>query len=217
LKKASKNEYFYFTQRDFTSPFDSKSSLFLRSMTEALQKALEVLKSGGIILYPTDTIWGIGCDATKADAVEKVYALKNRVDSKSMIVLLDEEAKLNRFVKDVPGLAWDILEMNEEPLTIIYDDARNLAPNVIAEDGSVGIRVTQDAFCQQLIRKFGRPIVSTSANISGEMAPRNFSEIAEEIKKGVDYVVEYRQQETRKAQASKIIKLSNDGRIKILR
>lgn len=186
-------------------------------MTEALQKALEVLKSGGIILYPTDTIWGIGCDATKADAVEKVYALKNRVDSKSMIVLLDEEAKLNRFVKDVPGLAWDILEMSEEPLTIIYDDARNLAPNVIAEDGSVGIRVTHDAFCQQLIRKFGRPIVSTSANISGEMAPRNFSEIAEEIKKGVDYVVAYRQLETRKAQASKIIKLSNDGRIKILR
>jgi L-threonylcarbamoyladenylate synthase len=217
LKKAFKNEYFYFLQRGFTSPFDSKSSLFLRSMTEALQKALEVLKSGGIILYPTDTIWGIGCDATKADAVEKVYALKNRVDSKSMIVLLDEEAKLNRFVKDVPGLAWDILEMSEEPLTIIYDDARNLAPNVIAEDGSVGIRVTHDAFCQQLIRKFGRPIVSTSANISGEMAPRNFSEIAEEIKKGVDYVVAYRQLETRKAQASKIIKLSNDGRIKILR
>jgi tRNA A37 threonylcarbamoyladenosine synthetase subunit TsaC/SUA5/YrdC len=124
LKKAFKNEYFYFLQRGFTSPFDSKSSLFLRSMTEALQKALEVLKSGGIILYPTDTIWGIGCDATKAEAVEKVYALKNRVDSKSMIVLLDEEAKLNRFVKDVPGLAWDILEMNEEPLTIIYDDSR---------------------------------------------------------------------------------------------
>lgn len=186
-------------------------------MTEALQKAIEVLKSGGIILYPTDTIWGIGCDATKAEAVEKVYALKQRKDSKSMIVLLDEEPKLNRYVKDVPGLAWDILEMSEEPLTIIYDDARNLAPNVIAEDGSVGIRVTQDSFCQQLIRKFGKPIVSTSANISGEAAPRNFSEVSENIKQGVDYIVEYRQQETRKAQASKIIKLSNDGRIKILR
>ncbi len=158
-----------------------------------IQKCLEVLRTGGTILYPTDTIWGIGCDATNEKAVEKIYALKKRSESKSLIVLVSDDGMLNRFVKNIPALAWDLIDMADKPLTIIYDAAKGIAKNVLAEDGSIAVRKTSDEFCQRLIHKFGKPIVSTSANISGENAPKNFSEVSDEIKKTVDYIVNWRQ------------------------
>lgn len=186
-------------------------------MEEEIKKALEVLKEGGTILYPTDTVWGIGCDATNKDAVAKVYKIKEREESKSLIVLLDNEQKLNKYLNDVPGVAWDLIEFTEKPLTIIYPGARGLAPNAIAEDGSVGIRITKDEFCKKLIYKFNKPIISTSANISGKPTPRNFSEIPDAIKKGVDYVVNYRQHEKNNPPPSTIIQLQMNGEFKIIR
>lgn len=186
-------------------------------MQEDIKKACEVLKKGGVILYPTDTIWGIGCDATNEEAVQRIYGLKQRDDSKSMLVLLDSPAKLQTYVKDVPDIAWDLIELTDKPLTIIYDGAKNLAANLIAEDGSIGIRVTAEAFSMELCRQFRKPIVSTSANISGEAYPATFSQISQTIKEGVDYIVEYRQKEQGKAQPSGIIKLERNGTIKIIR
>ncbi len=186
-------------------------------MDKEIQNALNILRIGGIILYPTDTIWGLGCDATNEEAVNRIYALKKRADSKSMIILLDNEAKLPSYVRQVPDQAWDLIEYSEKPLTIIYSEAKNLAKNVIAEDGSVGIRVTRDEFCRKLIEKFRKPIVSTSANISGENSPSGFSQIAEEIKAGVDYVVALRQEEKKNPPASTIIKLGVKGEFKIIR
>ncbi len=182
-----------------------------------LQKAVEVLKNGGIILYPTDTIWGIGCDASNADAVEKVYHLKQRSDTKSMIVLVDTDARLERHVQEVPEMAWDIIDLSDKPTTIIYDQAKDLAKNVIAEDGSIGIRVTKDQFCQQLVKGLGKPIISTSANISGNKSPQSFKDIETAILNGVDYVVNLRQNEQNNPQPSTIIKLSNSGVVQIIR
>lgn len=186
-------------------------------MEEDIKKAFEVLVSGGLILYPTDTIWGIGCDATNEDAVRRVYELKRRVDSKALITLLDNPIKLDYYIDEVPSLAWDLIELSEKPLTIIYDGARNVAPNLMAEDGSLAIRVTKEKFSQELCKRFRKALVSTSANISGEPAPANFDDISEEIKQGVDYIVKYRQEDTSKSKASSIIKLGKTGEVKIIR
>ena len=186
-------------------------------MHEDLKKAVEILKAGGVILYPTDTIWGIGCDATNEEAVKRVYQIKNREDSKSMLVLMENPALLDRYVNEVPDVAWDLVEITTTPLTIIYAKAKNLAKNLIAEDGSIGIRFTQEDFTRQLIQRFRKPIVSTSANISGEKAPAFFEEISEAIKNKVDYIVQYRQDDITPSQPSSIIKLGSGGRIDILR
>lgn len=186
-------------------------------MNEDIKKAIEVLNAGGLILYPTDTIWGIGCDATNPEAVKKVYDLKKRADSKALIVLLDSEAKLNYYLEETPELAWDLIEMADKPLTIIYDKARNVAPELLAEDGSLAIRISNEKFSKELCMRFRKALVSTSANISGQPAPINFCDISDEIKNGVDYIVEYRQNEVSKNKASSIIKLALNGEIKIIR
>lgn len=184
---------------------------------EDLNKALETLKNGGIILYPTDTIWGIGCDATNPEAVEKVFALKGRDKSKSMIVLLHNDNQLAGYVNDVPEVAYQLIEVADRPMTIIYSNAKNLASNVIAEDGSVGIRIVNHPFCQQLLQRFRKPIVSTSANISGQPSAAAFDEITEEIKQGVDYIVQYGQQDTTKGKPSIIMKLDPSGKFEFIR
>lgn len=186
-------------------------------MHDDLKKALEVLKDGGVILYPTDTIWGIGCDATNPEAVRRIYEIKKREDSKSMLVLMENPALLERYVDDVPEVAWDLVEISTTPLTVIYPNAKNLAPNLIAEDGSVGIRFTKEKFSTQLLQRLRKPLVSTSANISGEKSAAIFDEISDEIKNAVDYVVEYRQEDISLAKPSSIIKLGSGGRIDILR
>lgn len=180
-------------------------------MREIIKKAVEVLRSGGIILYPTDTIWGIGCDACREEAVEKVIQLKGRSADKSLIVLLDHPGKLSAYLQEVPEVAYDLIEYTNKPLTIVYDQARNLAPNVLAEDGSVGIRIIEHAFCQQLIQQFRKPIVSTSANLSGSPSPTCFQDIAPEILQGVDYVVPLEQDREPSGKASSIIKLGASG------
>lgn len=186
-------------------------------MINDIKAALEVLQKGGVILYPTDTIWGIGCDACNEEAVKRVYAIKNRIDSKSMLVLMENAALLERYVDEIPDIAYDLIELSEKPMTIIYDGARNLAKNLVAEDGSIGIRITTEAFSSELIRRFKRPIVSTSANISGNPSPACFKEIDPKIIEAVDYVVQFRQDDTQKAQPSSIIKLGRSGEIKVIR
>ena len=175
------------------------------------------MNEGGVILYPTDTIWGIGCDATNEEAVRRVYEIKQRSDSKAMLVLVDSAVKVDFYVQDVPEVAWDLIEVADKPLTIIYFGARNLAPNLLAEDGSVGIRVTNEEFSKRLCQQFRKAIVSTSANISGQPSPANFSEITEELKSLVDYVVGYRQDEIGHPKPSSILKLDKGGVIKIIR
>ena len=186
-------------------------------MHDDLKQAVEILKNGGVILYPTDTIWGIGCDATNPEAVARIYRIKKREDSKSMLVLMENPALLERYVDDVPEVAWDLVEITTTPLTVIYPGAKNLSPNLIAEDGSIGIRFTKEEFTSKLLQRFRRPIVSTSANISGQKPPAFFDEISEEIKNQVDYIVEYRQDDVTPSQPSSIIKLWPDGRIDIIR
>lgn len=175
------------------------------------------MREGGVILYPTDTIWGIGCDATNEDAVRRVYEIKQRQDSKAMLVLVDFSVKVDFYVQDVPEVAWDLIDLADKPLTIIYSGARNLAANLLAEDGSVGIRVTNEDFSKRLCQQFRKAVVSTSANISGQPSPRNFSEISEEVKSAVDYIVGYRQEEMSNPKPSSIIKLDKGGVIKIIR
>lgn len=175
------------------------------------------MREGGVILYPTDTIWGIGCDATNEDAVRRVYEIKQRQDSKAMLVLVDSSVKVDFYVRDVPEVAWDLIDLADKPLTIIYSGARNLAANLLAEDGSVGIRVTNEDFSKHLCQQFRKAIVSTSANISGQPSPKNFSEISEEVKSAVDYIVGYRQEEMSNPKPSSIIKLDKGGVIKIIR
>ena len=186
-------------------------------MNEEIKKACQVMREGGVILYPTDTIWGIGCDATNEEAVRRVYEIKRRADSKAMLVLVDSAVKVDFYVQDVPEVAWDLIEVADKPLTIIYSGARNLAPNLLAEDGSVGIRVTGEEFSKRLCQQFRKAIVSTSANVRGQPSPQNFSEISEEIKAAVDYIVDYRREETTQAKPSSIIKLDKGGVIKIIR
>jgi L-threonylcarbamoyladenylate synthase len=187
------------------------------ALREEIAKAMEVLKSGGIILYPTDTIWGIGCDATNEQAVKKVQELKGRIASKSLIILLDNENKLAGYVREVPEIAYDLIEYAEKPLTIIYSGAKNLAPNIINEDGSIGIRIVKHPFCEQLLQRFRLPIVSTSANTSGHPAPKNFTEIEEDILNGVDYVVDWEQDDLAEKTPSTIMKLEPDGRFSFIR
>ena len=184
---------------------------------EEIKKAIEVMRNGGVILYPTDTIWGIGCDATNEEAVKKVYEIKIRADSKALICLVDSEAKIDFYVKDVPPVAWDLIELSTKPLTVIYDGARNLAPNLLAEDGSVGIRVTNEEFSKQLCFRFRKAVVSTSANISGEPSPKSFADISDEIKNAVDYIVGVRQNEKGGAKPSSIIKLGAGGVVQVIR
>lgn len=178
---------------------------------------LDVLHKGGIILYPTDTVWGLGCDATNAEAVEKLYKLKQRSDAKSMLVLVDCAGRIQNYTDEMPDIAWDLIEVSNKPLTIIYPNAKNLATNLLAEDKSVGVRVTSEEFSRQLCSRFKKPIVSTSANISGEPTPLIFSEIAEHVKSSCDYVVQYRQSDEKKHTPSSIIKLNADGSIQIIR
>ena len=192
---------------------------------EDIKRACRVMQEGGVILYPTDTIWGLGCDATNEEAVRRVYEIKRRTDSKAMLVLVDSavkvdyyvQDKVDYYVQDVPSVAWDLLDVADKPLTVIYSGARNLAPNLLAEDGSVGIRVTAEEFSRALCFRFRKAVVSTSANVSGQPSPRTFAEISEEIKNAVDYIVEARRTETTPARPSSIIKLGSGGEVKIIR
>lgn len=184
---------------------------------EDINNAIKVLKAGGIILYPTDTIWGIGCDATNPDAVRKVYEIKQRDDSKALICLVDSDARLQRYVRNVPHVAWDLLDAVVSPTTVILDNAVNLASNLIADDGSIGMRITKEEFSHELCFRFQKPIVSTSANISGEPAAQNFGDISKTIIDAVDYVCWTRRQEHLPHKASSIIKLSEDGVVSIIR
>jgi len=185
-------------------------------MNEEIIKSLTVLKRGGLILYPTDTVWGIGCDATNAEAIEKVYALKKRQDRRNLICLVNDLNMLEQYVENVPAAAYDILKFTNKPITIIYDDPIRVSENLIAEDNSLAIRVVEDEFCKKLIRKFRRPLVSTSANLSGEKTPSNFQEISPEILEGVDYVVNLHH-DKKSVPPSTIIKLKNDGSVKVIR
>ena len=185
-------------------------------MKEEIENALLILKKGGLILYPTDTVWGIGCDATNPDAVDKVFQLKKRNDEKSLICLVNDFRMLNEYVENVPEVAYDILKFAKKPTTIIYDDPIRVAENIIAEDNSLAIRVTKDEFCKKLIQRFRRPLVSTSANISGEKTPQSYAEIDPLILEGVDYVVNLHH-EKKSGKPSAIIKLKNDGSVKVIR
>jgi len=189
----------------------------ITSFVDDIIKALEVLRSGGIILYPTDTIWGIGCDATNPEAVNRIYEIKQRQDAKSMLVLMENPNLLNSYISEVPEIAWELIDVADTPLTIIYPGAKNLAANLLAKDGSVGIRITNEAFTQQLIQRFRKPVVSTSANISGQKSPQNFSEISDEIKKSVDFIVNFRQDDQSRSNPSGIIKLGVGGQIEVIR
>lgn len=184
---------------------------------EDIRKAVEVLRSGGTILYPTDTVWGIGCDATNAEAVARVYTIKHRDDSKALICLVDSEARLQRYVRDVPDVAWDLLELSTKPTTVVLDGAVNLAPNLIADDGSIALRITRESFSHELCFRFQKAIVSTSANVSGEPAAQNFSDISPEIIDAVDYVCWSRRQEHQPHVPSSIIKLALNGEVTIIR
>ena len=184
---------------------------------EDIKQALEVLRKGGIILYPTDTIWGIGCDATNAEAVERIRQLKKRKDSQRMLVLMENPNLLNSYIDEVPEVAWDLIDVADKPLTIVYPGAKNLAKNLVADDGSIGIRISSEAFTQQLIQRLRKSIVSTSANIGGEPCPAYFDEVSQEIIDGVDYVVQYRQDDRSPSRPSSIIKLGVGGEIEILR
>ncbi len=186
-------------------------------MQEEIKNALAVLQKGGTILYPTDTIWGVGCDACNKDAVKKLFKIKQRAEYKSMVILVSDDKMINRYVKEVPAIAWDLIEAAEEPLTLIYPEGRMLAENVMAADGSVGIRIVGDEFCKNLIHKFGKPIVSTSANISGERTPNSFDDIKSDIVNNVDYIVNLRQKEMTHSNPSTIIKIAMNGEFKILR
>ena len=184
---------------------------------EDIRRAVEVMNQGGVILYPTDTIWGLGCDATNPEAVKRIYEIKQRTDAKALISLVDSETKVQFYVKEVPEVAWDVMEFSEKPMTVVFDGGRNLAPNLLAEDGSVAIRITKEAFSKELCMRMKRAVVSTSANISGQPAPRCFSEISEEIKKAVDYICTSRQDEPPTQTASSIIKLGAGGEVTIIR
>ena len=184
---------------------------------EDIKRAIETLRNGGIILYPTDTVWGIGCDATNPEAVKKVYEIKHRDDSKALICLVDSDARLQRYVRNVPDVAWDIFELATKPTTIILDDAVNLAPNLIAEDGTIAMRITQEPFSKELCYRFQKPLVSTSANISGEPAAQNYCDISEQLLNAVDYVCWSRRQEHKPHTPSSIIKLEKNGTVAIIR
>lgn len=185
--------------------------------SDDIKNAVECMRMGGVILYPTDTVWGIGCDATNAEAVKRVYEIKRRDDSKALICLVDSDSRMQRYVRDVPPVAWELVDAITEPTTLILDNAVNLAPNLIAEDGSIGIRITKEPFSHDLCYRFQKAIVSTSANISGEPTAQNFGDISEEIINAVDYVCFTRRQEHKPHKPSGIIKLDKDGVVTIIR
>lgn len=182
-----------------------------------IRRAVDVMNRGGIILYPTDTIWGIGCDATNPEAVRRVFDMKQRDDAKALISLVDSEAKVQFYVREVPDVAWDLIELSEKPLTIVYDGARNLAPNLLAADGSAGIRITREAFSRELCFRFRRAVVSTSANVSGRPAPSCFADIEPELLAAADYVCTSRRDEPPVGQASSVIKLGAHGEVAVIR
>jgi L-threonylcarbamoyladenylate synthase len=185
-------------------------------MQTEINNALQTLKQGGLILYPTDTVWGIGCDANNPEAVKKIYELKQREDYKALICLVADDRMLKKYVKKIPEVAFNILDVADSPITIIYDDAQNLAENLIAKDQTIAIRIPNDDFCFQLLRRFNGAIVSTSANISGQPTPKSFKEITPEVLKGVDYVVNLHREKI-STKSSSIIKLSNNGVVKVIR
>ena len=184
---------------------------------EDIKKAVEVMRKGGVILYPTDTVWAIGCDATNAEAVKRVYEIKRRDDSKALICLVDSDARLQRYVRNVPNVAWDLLNLNTKPTTVILDNAVNLAPNLVAQDGTIAMRITKEEFSKELCFRMQKPIVSTSANISGEPAAQNYCDISQEILDAVDYVCWTRRQEHKPHTPSSIIKLDRNGVVSIIR
>ena len=184
---------------------------------EDLKNSLKALREGKIILYPTDTVWGLGCDATNAEAIKRIFSIKSRIDSKSLVVLVGSEFMLQRYVKDIPPVASQITSISDKPVTIVYPAGKNFAPGVTAEDGSVGIRITDDPFCIRLIERFRKPLVSTSANISGEPSPAHFREISSSIIGSVDYIVWHRRNDRQKRSASPVIKVEINGEIKIIR
>ena len=188
----------------------------MQKFDQEVQKALEVLKKGGVIVYPTDTVCGIGCDATNPDAIDKVYELKKREETKALICLVSNFKMLEQYVEEIPEMAYDILKYSKKPTTIIYDKPIRIAENLVGEDDSLGIRVVRDRFCSELIKKLRRPLVSTSANISGQPTPESFDQITPQILKGVDYVVNL-QRSKKSPKPSAIIKLSNDGEVKVIR
>ncbi len=181
-----------------------------------MQKALEILKSGGTILYPTDTIWGIGCDATNIDAINKIFEIKKREKTKSMIILVESEKRLQDLV-EVPEMAWEIIDLSEKPVTIVYDNPRGLPKEILAEDGSIGIRLVKDDLCKKLISKLNKPLVSTSANFSGDQSPMKFADINPEIVNLVDYAVEENREKISEYSGSSVIRVWSDGRIKVIR
>jgi len=185
-------------------------------LTTEINNCIEILLKGGLILYPTDTVWGIGCDATNEEAVKKIYTLKKREDTKAVICLVANDFMLENHVEKVPDAAYDIIDLATKPTTIIYDKPKKIAKNLIASDNTLAIRIASDQFCEYLIKKFKKPIVSTSANISGRTTPRSFKEISSDILKGVDYVVNLQHDKENKSPSS-IIKLSNDGIVKVIR
>lgn len=185
--------------------------------SEDINAALTILRANGIILYPTDTIWGLGCDATSQEAIEKIFRIKSRQTNNSLLILVNSEQMLERYVHEIPEIAFELLSVTEDPLTIIYPGGKNLAKGVCSEDGSVGIRICHEKFCEELISRFRKPLVSTSANISGKPGPQYFDEIDKELIDSVDYVVKYRQDDRQKRSASPVIKLNSDGSIKVIR
>lgn len=204
-------------ERSEGASVEAGEAKLLREWGDDIRRAVDVMSRGGVILYPTDTVWGIGCDATNADAVRRVYEIKKRDDSKALITLVDSEAKVEFYVKEVPEVAWQLAEAAVRPLTIIYDGARNLAANLPADDGSVAIRITREPFSRELCRRFKRAVVSTSANISGQPSPATFAEISPEILSAVDYVCESRRAESAPHVPSSIVKLGAGGEVKVIR
>ena len=188
-----------------------------KDIAEDIRQAVQVLRQGGLILYPTDTIWGIGCDATNEDAVCRVFRLKNRDDSKALICLVDSANRMQMYSRGIPDVAWDLVEYSEKPLTLILDGAVNLAPSLVAADGSVGIRVTSENISKELCFRFQKAIVSTSANISGRPSPARFMDIEPEVINGVDYVMRSRQNDTKPSLPSRIVRLRADGEISFIR
>lgn len=191
--------------------------MIVKTIDEDIKLACETLRKGGVILYPTDTVWGIGCDAIQSNAVKRVFEIKRRADNKALIVMLGDEQLLERYVDEVPEIAYDLIDAAVKPLTIVYDGGCNLAPELLGEDGSVGIRITKENFSSRLCRAYRKPIVSTSANISGEPTPAIFDEISENIKNSVDYIVETRRDDNEPHLPSSVIKLGVGGTIKIIR
>lgn len=189
----------------------------MNNLQHDINDCCRVMEQGGLILYPTDTIWGIGCDATNEKAVEKIYKLKKRDDKKSMIILVADEKDILNYAEDPGKKIFDYLSSTEKPTTVIYERAKNIASNIINSDGTTAIRIVKDIFCKHLIDQFRKPIVSTSANISGEPFPKNFNEISSAIKNGADYIVQHRRDDIMSSQPSSIIRLNAEGKIEVLR